>query len=105
MAAVAGLFIWAALALVAIVFILSLTLWLILMLAASLIRSLLTGQPPAAMALWQRWRHMTRQRWPQPASRKTPRTGAASTTQPVQDVDWREVPPPSTATDNQKNRP
>ncbi|QTD43846.1 hypothetical protein [Ottowia testudinis] len=92
-----GWLVWGTLALMGVVFALSLFIWLSVMVLVSLVASLVTGRPAAVTMLWRRYRDMTRQRWPQrqPPS-ATPRadaaqaTGAAAPTG-VQDVRWREV--------------
>ena len=89
--------VWGGLALMGLVFALSLLVWLAVMLVISLVSSLFTGRKPAVAVLWSRYRDLARQRWPQrqPAS-STPRADAASATGAaadagVQDVRWREV--------------
>ena len=96
-ARVMGWMVWGTLALMGLVFALSLLIWLAVMVLVSLVASIFTGRPAAVTMLWRRYRDMTRQRWPQrqPAS-ATPRADAAqatgaSVTTGVQDVRWREV--------------
>ena len=97
-----GALVWLTLAAFGAVFALSLLIWLVVMVAVSLVGSLFTGRPATVTVLWRRYRDMTREvtrsRWsPSPAS-STPRadaaqaTGAASDASGVQDVSWREVP-------------
>ena len=89
---------WLALASLGLVFLASLLIWLMVMVALSLLSSLFTGRPAAVTLLWRRYREMVRQRWPQsvrPAS-TTPRADAATATgasmdSGVQNVRWREV--------------
>lgn len=95
---VLGLMVWASLALVGLLFALSLLVWLAFGVVASLIMSVFTGRPATVTLLWRRYREMTRQRWPsrQPAASATPRADTASATGAsvptgVQDVSWREV--------------
>ena len=84
---------------IALVFVASLLIWLVAMVVFSLVASLFTGRPAAVTLLWQRYRAMARQRWPQrtptPES-STPRADAAQATgasrdTDVSDVRWREV--------------
>ena len=97
-----GALVWLTLAAFGAVFALSLLIWLVVMVAVSLVGSLFTGRPATVTLLWRRYRDMTREvtrsRWsPSPVS-STPRadaaqaTGAASAQTSVQDVSWREVP-------------
>lgn len=84
---------------VALVFVASLLVWLVAMVVFSLVSSLFTGRPAAVTLLWQRYRAMARQRWPQRAPEpesSTPRADAAQATGAsrdtgVSDVRWREV--------------
>lgn len=94
-----GVAVWAMLALMGLVFAISLFIWLMVAIVASLLVSLFTGRPATVTLLWRRYREMTRQRWPgrQQAASNTPRADAASTTgesasTPVQDVSWRDIP-------------
>ena len=96
-----GALVWLTLAAFGAVFALSLLVWLVVMVAVSLVGSLFTGRPAAVTVLWRRYRDMTRQmreRWPQRPASSTPRadavsaTGAADAAPQVQDVRWREVP-------------
>ncbi|MDO5692202.1 MAG: hypothetical protein Q4G70_06950 [Pseudomonadota bacterium] len=94
-----GLFVWAMLAMLGLVFATSLAIWLVVMVVVSLVSSMFTGRPAAVTVLWRRYREMTRQRWPhQRTGSATPRadatdvTGASASTR-VQDVHWRDVPP------------
>lgn len=106
-ARVIGLAIWAMLALLGLVFAVSLFVWLVVAVVASLVVSVFTGRPATVTLLWRRYREMTRQRWPgrpQEAASTTPRADAATATgasaaSPVQDVAWREV---STKTEGPK---
>ncbi|WP_156909391.1 hypothetical protein [Ottowia thiooxydans] len=97
-ARVLGVMVWATLALVGLVFALSLLIWLAVGVVASLVMSLVTGRPATVTLLWRRYREMTRQHWPKrQAAATTPRadaTSAAGGSEPavVQDVSWREVP-------------
>ncbi|HQD16436.1 MAG: hypothetical protein E6Q65_04235 [Ottowia sp.] len=105
-----GALVWLTLAAFGAVFALSLLVWLVVMVAVSLVGSLFTGRPATVTLLWRRYRdmtrEMTRQRWPQRPASSTPRadaaqaTGAASDASGVQDVSWREVPA-SSADDGQ----
>ncbi|MCA0328263.1 MAG: hypothetical protein LCH89_22105, partial [Proteobacteria bacterium] len=74
--------VWGTLALMALVFALSLLIWLVVMTVFSLVASVFTGRPAAVTVLWRRWREMTRQRWPQrpDAGTTTPRADAADAT-------------------------
>jgi hypothetical protein len=96
LARVIGLLAWGALALIGLVFALSLLIWLVIALLASLIASVFTGKPAAVTVLWRRYRDLTRQRWPQrPPGGNTPRADAADAAAPthtVEDVAWRDVP-------------
>lgn len=91
--------IWATLALLGLVFAVSLFVWLVVAVIASLVVSVFTGRPATVTLLWRRYRDMTRQRWPgrpQASASSTPRADAAAATgaaaaSPVQDVSWREV--------------
>ncbi len=92
--------VWGTLALMGLVFALSLLVWLVVMLIVSLVVALFTGRKPAVAVLWSRYRDLARQRWPQrEAASPTPRadaassTGASTTDTGVQDVRWREVKP------------
>ncbi|WP_423460854.1 hypothetical protein [Ottowia sp. VDI28] len=94
-ARVIGVAIWAMLALMGLVFAISLFIWLVV----AVVASLFTGRPATVTLLWRRYRDMTRQRWPgrQQAASNTPRADAASATGesapvPVQDVSWRDIP-------------
>jgi hypothetical protein len=106
-AAVVGLLVWGMLAMLGLVFAISLLIWLVVMVVISQVSSLFTGRPAAVTTLWRRYREMTRQRWPQqrPGS-ATPRadaadvTGASVSTR-VQDVRWREVPAAPRAPQNE----
>ena len=100
-ARVMGWVVWGVLALMGLVFALSLFVWLTAMVLVSLVASVFTGRPAAVTMLWRRYRDMTRQmreRWPQRPASATPRadaataTGAADAAPRVQDVAWREVP-------------
>lgn len=92
---------WLVLAAIGLVFLASLLIWLAVMVVVSLVSSLITGRPAAVTLLWQRYRAMARQRWPQrPAAppSNTPRADAAQATGAsmdagVSDVRWREVAP------------
>lgn len=97
-ARVLGVAIWATLALLGLVFAVSLFIWLAVAVIASLVVSLFTGRPATVTLLWRRYREMTRQRWPgrPQQSSSTPRADAASATgaaepSAAQDVSWREV--------------
>ncbi|MFT3777437.1 MAG: hypothetical protein QM772_04010 [Ottowia sp.] len=93
-----GGLVWAALALMGLVFLASLLVWLAVMVVASLVSSLFTGRPATVTLLWRRYREMARQRWPRRpgADSTTPRADATQATaaEPaaVQDVVWRDVP-------------
>lgn len=94
-----GLLAWAMLAAIGLVFMLSLAIWLVLMVAVSLISSVFTGRPAMVAVLWRRYRELARQRWPQRPGSSTPRADAASSTgaaRPtgVEDVVWRDVAEP-----------
>jgi hypothetical protein len=99
LARVAALLAWGVLALIGLVFALSLLVWLVIATLVSLASSVFTGKPAAVTVLWRRYRDLTRQRWPQrqPDS-ATPRAdaadaaGAAMPAHTVEDVAWREVP-------------
>lgn len=94
-----GLLVWAVLAAIGLVFMLSLAIWLLVMVVFSLVASVFTGRPATVTLLWRRYRELARQRWPQrpgAASTSTPRADAAQATgaaRPtgVEDVAWREV--------------
>lgn len=96
---------WVMLAALGLVFLASLLVWLLVMLAFSLVSSLFTGRPAAVTLLWQRYRAMARQHWPQSPARPaspTPRADAAQATGAagdagVQDVRWRDIDHPSAA--------
>lgn len=103
--------VWGTLALMALVFALSLLIWLVVMTVFSLVASVFTGRPAAVTVLWRRYREMTRQRWPssRPDS-STPRADAADVTgasapTAVQDVTWREVPASRTPEPRQDESP
>ena len=105
-ARVMGWVVWGVLALMGLVFGLSLFVWLTAMVLVSLVASVFTGRPAAVTMLWRRYRAMTQGRWPQrqPAS-STPRADAAQSTGAsmptgVQDVRWREVAPANDAADD-----
>ena len=105
-ARVMGWVVWGVLALMGLVFALSLFAWLTALVLVSLVASVFTGRPAAVTVLWRRYRDLTsslaRQRWPQGDRRAsaTPRadaasqTGAATPSSAVQDVGWREVAAP-----------
>ena len=112
-----SLMVWTLLATMGVVFALSLLVWLAVMVVTSLIASVFTGRPAAVTVLWRRYRDMTRglarQGWrkAEPAS-ATPRadaasaTGAATPTNGVQDVGWRDVAPgPADATARAPSHP
>lgn len=101
MARLMGAALWAMLALMGLVFALSLMVWLLVMTAVSLVSSLITGRPAAVTLLWRRYRELARQRWPaRRADSATPRADATdvgnapSRDAPVQDVAWRDVGEP-----------
>lgn len=97
---IAGWLGWLVLAAVGVVFLGSLLIWLVVMVVASLLASVLTGRPAGVALLWQRYRAMARQRWPhapEAAESNTPRADAAQATGAsmdtgVTDVRWRDVP-------------
>ena len=103
-----GFAIWATLALIGLVFAVSLFIWMAVAVVASLVVSLFTGRPATVTLLWRRYREMTRQHWPQRAqASSTPRADAASATgeaapTKVQDVAWREVASPSEHTKTER---
>lgn len=89
---------WALVALVGLVFIASLLVWVVILVAFSVIAGWVTGRPSTVALLWRHYRDLMRGRWPQPPGRKrsaTPRADAVQATAPddsVQDVRWRDVP-------------
>ena len=88
---------WMLVALVGLVFIVSVLIWLALLIAFSLIRGWITGRPSMVALLWRHYRDVMRGRWPQTPGAKrstTPRADAvraASADDSVQDVNWRDV--------------
>ena len=97
---------WAVLMALGLVFVVSLLFWLVVMVVYSLVSSWITGRPATVTVLWQRYRAMARQHWPQRRSGQppsaTPRADAAEATGAsmqtgVQDVGWREVDEPTQA--------
>lgn len=91
---------WAMLALLGLVFLASLLIWLVVMVAFSLVSSLVTGRPATVTLLWQRCRDLARRGWPSRPSAPdstTPRADAAQATGAsmdtgVSDVRWRDLP-------------
>lgn len=89
---------WALVALVGLVFIASLLLWVVVLVAFSVIAGWITGRPSTVALLWRHYRDLMRGRWPQTPGKKrstTPRADAVQATAPddtVQDVHWRDVP-------------
>lgn len=88
---------WMLVALVGLVFIASVLIWLLVLIAFSLIRGWITGRPSTVALLWRHYRDLMRGRWPQTPGKKrstTPRADAVQATtadDSVQDVNWRDV--------------